>query len=71
MGLAWGGNYRFEKGDVVRVSGKHPWKGRLGTIEIAYGSDQFGVRLTPTWVYAIRDITFWGKDLQLVSTGRE
>ena len=70
MTLAWDGKYRFEKGDVVKVKRGHPWARRKGVVDSAMGSNQFGVQLTPTWIYAVRDITFWGDDLELINSGR-
>ena len=69
MGKAWQGKYRFEKGDVVRILKPHPYAGRKGTVEIAFGSNQFGVTLTPTWIYCHREVTCWGNHLDLIASG--
>ena len=70
MRLAWSGNYKFEKGDVVRVRKGHPWAWRVGIVEIAYSNEQFGVTLMPTRLFLPRECTFWAKSLEVVSSGR-
>ena len=62
----WRGEYAFEKGDVVRVRKGHPLKGRVGIVETALASEQFGVLLIrPATLRNFREVTFWAKDLEL------
>jgi len=70
MSLAWSGSYPFEKGDVVKIKKGHPWAGRVGIVEKAYSSNQFGVMLTPTRLFLPREVTFWSNSLEIVSSGR-
>ncbi len=69
MGKAWQGEYKVEKGDVVKILKPNPFHGRLGVVDTAFGSAQFGVILAPTWLYSYREITVWSSHLELVATG--
>ena len=66
MVKAWGGRFRFEQGEEVRVRAGYPFAAFIGIVQSAYGADQFGVVMG-------RDnkIVFWGDALELLPIALE